>query len=135
MRESLSEVLIRHEGLRLKPYKCSARKLTIGVGRNIEDRGISEDEAMLMLRNDIAVSHTEAKSFAWYGGLCDVRKNVVISMIFNLGLPRFKLFKLMIAALECGDYEVAACEMLDSKWARQVGNRAVELSGMMRAGR
>lgn len=132
--ESLAEMLIRHEGLRLELYVCSAGKCTIGVGRNLDDRGISESEARLMLRNDIAASMHEAKSFAWYRGLCEVRQNVVISMIFNIGLPRFKSFKRMMAALDVSDYELAADEMLDSKWARQVGNRAVELSDMMRVG-
>ena len=49
----LKDMLIRHEGLKLKPYLCTAGKLTIGVGRNIQDRGITYQEAMMLLENDI----------------------------------------------------------------------------------
>lgn len=127
-------MLIRHEGLKLKPYKCSANKLTIGVGRNIEDNGISESEAMLLLDNDVAFFKSEAEKFHWFKDLNEVRKDVVINMIFNLGVPRFLGFKKMIAAMQSKKFNDAAKEMLDSKWAKQVGKRAEELAGLMRHG-
>lgn len=134
-KEKLRDMLIRHEGIRLHPYKCSADKLTIGVGRNIEDNGISISEASLMLDNDILRVHEElSMNFEWYNHLTQVRKAALIDMCFNLGLTRFKKFKNMIKAIDQTDYAVAADEMLDSKWARQVGDRADELSSMMRAG-
>ena len=135
MIEQLKKMLIRHEALRLKPYKDSVGKLTIGVGRNLDDRGITEAEAMLLLSNDIGSAMTDAQSFAWFKALDSVRQDVVLDMLFNLGKQRFSGFRKMIIAIENTDYPRAADEMLDSKWARQVGLRASELSQMMREGR
>jgi lysozyme len=121
-----------HEGVEAKPYKCTAGYLTIGVGRNIEERGLSDDEIDFLLDNDIAIAEREVRSsFDWFDDLSDVRQRVVIDMIFNLGMPRFKQFKNMIAAIEAGDWDEASSQMLDSKWARQVGSRATRLSMMM----
>lgn len=134
MIESLEDMLIRHEGLRLKPYRDSVGKLTIGVGRNLDDVGITEEEARYLLKNDIQKAVVEAKRFRWYAKLNNPRKQAIIDMIFNLGPSRFLGFKKMLAALEAGDYEAAAREMLDSKWAQQVGRRATELAEIMRTG-
>ncbi len=131
---ALEELLIRHEGLKLKTYLCTAGKTTIGVGRNLDDNGISKEEALFLLRNDIETCKQEASRFFWYEALSSVRKDVIVSMIFNLGLYRFSRFKNMIKALESKDYPEAARQMLDSKWATQVGNRAIELSKMMEKG-
>ncbi|WKZ32940.1 MAG: lysozyme [Thermodesulfobacteriota bacterium] len=132
---TLKELLIKHEGLKLKPYRCTAGKLTIGVGRNLEDRGISNDEAMYMLENDIKETIRECQTFPWYESLDNVRKTVVASMVFNLGLSRFLGFKKTIAALEAGDYHAASAEMVLSAWFTQVGKRGPELVEMMRTGR
>lgn len=132
--ETIEELLIRHEGLRLKPYRCTAGKLTIGVGRNLEDSGISGDEAMVMLANDIAKARKSLSVYTWFDGLSIVRKNVCISMVFNLGIKGFSRFKWMINCITRENYEGAADEMLNSKWAAQVGTRAYELSEMMRDG-
>ena len=133
----LQKDLIRDEGLRLKPYRCSVGKLTIGVGRNLDDVGISKDEAMAMLRNDIF----KAQRAAWqivgdhiWGGLTKTRKGVLINMCFNLGATRLRKFVKMLIAVRLGNYEKAADEMLDSKWARQVGSRAKRLAQEMRDG-
>ena len=134
MIEQLRKMLVRHEGLRLKPYQDSVGKWTIGVGRNLDDKGITEAEAMLLLSNDIGDALADAKKFAWFGQLDSARQDVIVDMIFNLGLPRFSGFRKMIAALEHGNYPEAADQMLDSKWARQVGLRASELSQMIRTG-
>jgi len=131
----MRDQLVRHEGLRLKPYRCSAGKLTIGVGRNIEDVGITEEEAMAMLSNDISrvIGELERRIPA-FASLNEVRRRVLIDMGFNLGSNRLMKFRRMLAALEAGDYAQAAVEMLDSRWARQVGNRAVSLKNMMETG-
>ena len=123
-------LLIKHESLRLKPYKCSVGKLTIGVGRNLEANGISKGEAMYMLRNDLARSHAELEKFN-FGIEPGARKAALVNMLLNLGLPRFKTFKNLIMALELKHYVIAAEEMLDSKWALQVGKRAHELARMV----
>lgn len=130
----LEELIIRHEGFELKPYRDTVGKLTIGVGRNLDDVGIHPDEASLMLKNDIERCRVEASEFVWFENLDEKRKMVIISMLFNLGLTRFLGFKKMIAALELNNFDRAAAEMLDSKWAVQVGKRAEELSAMMRYG-
>lgn len=130
------ELIKRHEGLRLKPYRCPAGKLTIGYGRNLEDVGISEEEAEVLLQNDLRRAvETAARCAAEHGVLFETlpedAKVVLTDMAFNLGF-RLSGFRRMFAALKRGDYEEAAREMLDSLWARQVGERARELSGIMK---
>ena len=130
--KKLIEELKRDEGVKLFPYKCSANKLTIGVGRNIEERGITEDEANYLLKNDLTMCVEEVESiFTWYPYLTDSRKRVIVNMVFNLGLSRFLNFKKFIDAMEQKDYETAGKEMLDSKWAKQVGDRAKRLKQMI----
>lgn len=132
----LHEMLIRHEGLRLKPYRDTKGKLTIGVGRNLDDVGITREEALLLLNNDLARVRREVeRAFPWFSSLNPVRKNVVLNMVFNLGLPRFRGFTKTIAAIEAKDWENAAREMLESRWAQQVGRRAHELAAMMKRGK
>ena len=133
--ETLVERLIKHEGLRLKPYTCTAGRLTIGVGRNLEDRGITEDEAMMMLQNDIIACRKECYSnFIWYGEMDEVRQGVILEMCFNLGIARLKGFKKMLKACELKNYTLASQEMLTSLWARQVGQRAKNLAKIMEKG-
>jgi lysozyme len=131
----LWEQLIQHEGLRLKPYRCSAGKLTIGIGRNIEDVGITEEEALVLLGNDIArVISDLDRNVPTFSGLDEIRKRVLVDMCFNLGISRLMKFRRMLAALEVSDYAQAAVEMMDSRWARQVGSRAERLKHMMKTG-
>ncbi len=131
---SIEDQLILHEGMRLKPYRCTAGKLTIGVGRNLEDKGITEDEALYMLRNDIKEITKYLERYSWYLALGPVRRKVIIDMVFNLGIIGFLGFRRMIAALERGDYEKAADEMVMSRWYQQVGARGKRLERMMRTG-
>ena len=132
----LQEMLLRHEGLRLKPYRDTVGKLTVGVGRNLDDLGISRQEALYLLRNDINRVRREVRhAFPWFDGLNGVRKNVILDMVFNMGLPGFRQFKKTIAAIREKRWREAAVEMLDSRWARQVGKRARDLSAMMETGR
>jgi lysozyme len=134
MPESLIDQIKRHEGLRLKLYVCPAGKLTIGYGRNLEERGITDDEALLMLHNDIMSARNEVNALSWFRGLDGVRQDVIVNMAFNLGLTKLLGFKKMIAAIKTRDYSTAAIEMLDSKWYADVGDRAVELARIMEEG-
>ena len=126
------EMLKRHEGLRLTVYECSAGKKTIGYGRNLEDRGITESEAEWMLDNDIqSMEQSLVSNFDFYKDLDDVRKAVLIDLAFNLGMAGLKGFKKMLKALEQGDYSEAAIQLLDSRYSRQVPNRAMELARLL----
>ncbi len=132
---SLEDQLITHEGLELKPYQCTADKLTIGVGRNIEDRGITEDEARYLLKNDIKIVEDELLSKKpMVAELDAVRQRVLVDMGFNLGIPTLLKFQNMWLAIEQEDFIQASIEMMDSRWARQVGQRAHKLSEAMRIG-
>ena len=132
---TLKERIMQHEGLRLKPYRCTAGKLTIGYGRNLDDVGISKEEAELMLDNDLSICNQECfAAFDWYSEMDQVRRGVILEMCFNLGLPRLKGFKKMLLACEHKNYSVAADEMLSSRWAGQVGQRAKTLADIMRKG-
>ena len=131
-KNKLIEELKRDEGVELRPYKCSAGFLTLGVGRNIEERGITMDESDYLLANDIAICEEEAaRVFKWFADLTDARQRAIINMIFNLGLTKLLNFKKFLGAMESGDYETAGKEMLDSRWAEQVGNRADRLEQMI----
>jgi lysozyme len=132
--QKLIENLKRHEGLRLKPYLCSEGKITIGFGRNLEDMGISEKEAEMLLMSDIQRCYEELDVFSWFHDLDQVRQEAMVNMLFNLGLPTFLEFKRTLKFMAEGAYSQAAEEMLDSKWARQVGDRATELAYMVETG-
>jgi lysozyme len=133
MSEELKNQLIRHEGLELKCYEDPVGKMTIGVGRNLDDMGITHHEAMYLLQNDIDRSKFELMTnIPFWNKLSDIRKEVLINMCFNLGITRLKTFKKMFLALEMGDYDRASSEALDSRWARQVKGRAMELAKQMK---
>ena len=136
-RDIVREQLLGHEGERLKPYRCTAGKLTIGVGRNIEDRGISKEESRYLLANDIvAVENQCWEKFQWFRGehLNDARKAAVMNMVFNMGIEGFSKFRKTIAHLEAGRWAEAADEAMDSKWSKDVGRRAVEVTTAIREG-
>ena len=124
--------LVIDEGRKKFPYHCSAGKLTVGVGRNLEDRGLREDEIDLMLRNDILEAEQIAKELVPnYSQLNDERKAVLINMAFNLGKTRLAGFKNTLAAINTGKYVEAAKGMRTSLWYTQVGNRAERLALIM----
>jgi len=134
-RDQLIEELKVDEGQVLTLYKCSAGKNTIGVGRNLDDRGITADEANYLLSNDIDICIDELEAvFPWFSTLSDARQRVVINMCFNLGLTRLLGFKKFLAAMETGDWETAAAEMLDSNWSKQVGDRSIRLRDLLLEG-
>ena len=131
--DKLKMELRRDEGFSTKPYRDSVGKLTIGVGRNIEDLGLSVAEALFMLDNDVARTIKELDlQFPWWRKMSGDRQRVLANMAFNMGITKLLGFKNTLAAMESGDYEAAATGMENSKWATQVGVRAVRLIGMMR---
>ena len=132
----LQKQLTLHEGVRLKPYRCTAGKLTIGIGRNLDDVGITQDEAMLMLRTDIARALSGVRTeLPWFEQLDNIRQRVLVDMAFNLGIDGLLAFRQTLSAIATGDYDRAATEMLNSRWAGQVGERARRLARMMRTGK
>ena len=130
----LRERLIKHEGLRLKPYLDSRGLFTIGVGRCLDRKGISEDEAYYLLQNDMVECVRLVKEkLPWAWGLDNERFSVLAEMGFQLGIDGLLLFKEFIAYLEVGDYDKAAAEMLNSKWAQEDSpRRALALFEIMR---
>ena len=135
---NLIEILKRHEGVETHAYTDSVGKITIGVGRNIDPSGgigLSTGEINHLLSNDISRVEKELyNTFDWFDSLDDVRGDALVNICFNLGLPRLMKFKKALAAMEDGDYNLAAIEWLDSVWAEQVGQRAIELSLMIETG-
>ena len=124
------------EGLRLQPYRCTAGALTIGYGRNLDAVGITQEEADIMLRADVEIAEKGAQALVGdvWTALSPTRRAVLINMTFNLGRTRLAAFKNFLAALRAADYQTAADEMLDSRWATQVGDRAQRLARQMRHG-
>ena len=138
MIEKLKQMLIRHEDEVNYAYQDSEGYWTIGVGHLIDERKggkISHKISMLILDDDIKEVIGQCdRAFDWYDTLDEVRKIVVLNMVFNLGLDGFKKFKKTIYFIRIGDYQEASIEMLDSKWASQVGIRATQLSTIMKTG-
>lgn len=130
-KEQALDLLRVHEGYRQFPYADSLGIQTIGYGRNLESRGISEPEAATLLANDIAEAESLLGKYEYYPSLSDERKAVLIDMMVNLGSTRLAGFEKMHAALCAGDYKQACVEMLDSKWADQVGQRSLTLADVM----
>jgi lysozyme len=131
----LEAELTRDEGKKAKPYKCTAGKTTIGIGRNLDDVGLSDDEIRFLLQNDINRCCVELDGrFAWWRQMSDARQRVLVNMCFNLGISRLLKFKNTLAAMSADDYKGAAAGMRNSLWAKQVGARAERLAKMMEAG-
>lgn len=132
--EQLEAELERDEDNCSHPYLCSANKLTIGIGRNLDDVGITADEARFLLRNDIARVQLELETQPWFPKLTGARRRAIMNLCFNVGLPSLLGFRKMIAAIEADDWGTAADQLLDSKYATQVGARADRLAAMLRGG-
>jgi|TARA_Y100000361_G_scaffold83941_1_gene74351 lysozyme len=133
----LIEMLRRHEGVRDKVYLCSAGYETIGVGRNISEDGLglSEDEIDYLLNNDIKRVREElTEEYYWFAGLNDARQDAMIDLSFNLGQTRLRGFVKALEAMSREEFENAADEFMDSRWSEQVGDRAVEVTEIIRTG-
>ena len=132
----LLKLLKKHEGCKLKPYYCTAGYLTIGYGRNLEANGITALEAELMLIHDIDTVQKELDSMLpwWREIQGEDRQRVLVDMGFNLGITKLCGFENTLSLIRAGHYDAAASAMLHSKWAKQVGNRAITLHNMMKKG-
>jgi lysozyme len=131
--ESLKVLLEKHEANRLKPYHDSVGKLTIGIGRNLDDVGISLEESYYLLDNDIKkVVQGLDRVLPWWKTISEARQLVLADMAFNLGIGGLLKFPKFLAHCQSAEFDQAADEMLDSRWATQVGSRAIELAKMMR---
>lgn len=131
----LRNVLTTDEGVRLKPYVDTMGKLTIGIGRNLTDTGITPEEAEAMLIHDCQIAVADLlRVFPFVNDLNGPRQIVLASMCFNLGIARLAKFQKMWAAIEKGNFTQASIEMLDSAWASQVGARAMRLAETMHSG-
>lgn len=125
----LTRDLERDEGRKRKPYKCTAGKVTIGVGRNLDDIGLTEPEIDHLLRNDLVRVCAELdRNVPWWRDMPEPHQRGLANMCFNLGWPRLSAFRRMLAALENGDGMMAALEAMDSKWSAQVGDRAARIA-------
>lgn len=135
----LTGMLTRHEASRPKPYLDTAKppKITIGIGRNLTDRGLSQDEIMYLFANDVNIAERDAKNLLGedvYAALTLNRRAAIVDMSFNLGGLRLSLFKETLRAIKEARYTDAANGMRNSLWAGQVGGRATELADMMEKG-
>lgn len=155
-RSHFLDKLIEHEGLVLTVYQDTLGIDTIGIGRNLKDRGISKEEldyldipnmeviyehgiseadARYLALNDIAIVENElCRVHPCVEELDGVRQLILMDMAFNMGVPRLCKFKKMWNAIHEQNFEAASLEMMDSKWARQVGKRAKKLSDAMKKG-
>ena len=138
-----------HEGERLKPYRCTAGKLTIGVGRNLDDRrltsdemeylfsgGITADQSAYLLNSDIDYHWTKLLNhIPWVEMLDEIRQRVMLDMAFNIGISGLLTFRRTLGHIKAGNYALASSAMLESKWATQVGQRARRLATMMKTGK
>lgn len=132
--DHLRSMLIGHEGLKLKVYNDTLGIPTIGVGRNLRDKGISPSEAQFLCENDIAdVTGALVHLFPWFLSLSSPRQMALIDMGF-MGPDKLRGFTGMIAAIQANDFQTASAQMLNSKWAAQVGVRATDLAKIMRNG-
>lgn len=120
-----------HEGRRHKPYKCTAGKTSIGIGRNLDDVGLSDDEVDYLFANDLKRAQDAASKYPWFADLSEVRQAAIVDMIFNLGPSRFAGFRKFIQAMSERQYARAAAELVDSRWFRQVRRRASRIRLMI----
>lgn len=146
MDQELIDQFIDHEAYRRQVYDDKTGKPigkgsvvvgipTVGIGRNLVHNGISQEEAIYLLENDVARFEREVRSaLPWFDGLDPVRKRVLIDMAFNVGTEKLLVFQRMLGAFSRGEYSLAAQHLMDSKYATQVGRRAVHLAHMLRTG-
>ena len=131
----IEQQIIEHEGFSRTTYLCTAGKTSIGFGRNLTDKGITKEEAKFLLRNDIFECYIDLDTLIFPGQFLNWPNELQYAMIdmrFQMGLAGFRSFKKMIQALRIDDRVVAAAEAIDSKWYKQVPNRAKTIVKMIR---
>lgn len=129
----------KHEGFRATAYTCPAGKLTIGIGRCIDisvaGAGITQDEAEYLLRQDINRFTAMTRGLiVTFDSLDEVRQETLVELCFNMGPANLGKFTRMLAAIDVKDWDTAAAELLDSRYAAQVGQRAITLADQLRTG-
>jgi len=139
MRIELLHDLKRDEGFKLKAYKDSVGLWTIGIGHLLGETlrmaEITEQEAYALFNQDVELAIVGARQlFDYWDLITPVRQDALINMTFNLGPTRLAGFKKFIAAVNAKMWNLAAQEMMDSKWAKQVGDRALRLKHMIQTG-
>lgn len=135
LRQICRKLEIHHEGMRLFPYIDSRGLDSIGAGRCIQRVGISAQEAIMLLDNDLDYHYARlADTFEWFEHLDPVRKAVLIDMSYNMGFKNLCEFTQTIDAISKGEFDRAAQDMLSSKWAQEVPTRAKEDAEMIRTG-
>lgn len=130
----LVDQLKGHEGYRQYPYTCTGGALSVGYGHNLQAKGLTREQAEMVLQDDVHEVLVELHKYSFFNALDPVRQTVLGNMAFNLGVNGLFRFRKMIAAVRLGNFDLAASEMLDSLWAKQVGNRAIELADLMKYG-
>lgn len=131
---TLQDDLIRDEGMKLKPYTDTVGKLTIGVGRNLTDNGVTPDEARAMLTLDISRHNADlTANIPWWLDMPEPARRGLSNICFNIGWPRLSGFHNMLAALKEGRWDDAGSEALASAWATQVGARAERIAALFRS--
>lgn len=134
-RDQLIDRLVVHEGLKNKPYRDTVGKLTVGIGRDLDDVGISNDEAKYLCLNDVIKVEAELDhNLPWWRNMDEVRQQVLAEMCFNIGISHLLGFHTMLGYMQVGNTSGAAEEMLNSHWASQVGQRAKDLALAMKIG-
>lgn len=119
-RNALIAELIGDEKLRLKPYEDTRGVLTIGVGRNLRDKGLSKGEALTLCDNDVAECLMDLRTFDWFGSLSPIRQRAIVNFRFNVGAGTFRMFVQLLAAMAARDYVAAGDALVDSQWYHQV---------------
>jgi lysozyme len=133
--DKLAAQLVIDEDKRSKIYTDTRGKVTGGVGRNLSDRGFSEDEIQLMLKNDINMVEKQLDAnLPWWREMSEERQNVLANMCFNMGITKLLQFKTTLDCMQQGRYKEASVAMLNSVWAKQVGARAGRLALIMLGG-
>lgn len=129
------DLIQRHEGKSLKLYKDSLGLYTIGYGRLLDPSmgGISDDEALYLLDNDIAKAHVACGAYPWFAKLSDAREAAMLDLMFNMGPKRLAGFVKFLTAMSKEDWNTAADELMNSKWYGQVGKRGPEIVALIRS--
>jgi lysozyme len=129
----ISDMLEKHEGFRQFVYKDSLGIETIGIGRNLKSRGVTRAEALYLLENDIADFTKQLRDrLYWFDSIHEDAQLVLIDMAFNMGLGGLMTFTQTLELIKNENYKKASETMLQSKWAQQVGTRAIELSNILK---
>jgi lysozyme len=132
---TLQNELIRDEGLKLKPYRDTVGKLTVGCGRNLDDVGITETEAKYLMANDIvSVCAGLDRALPWWRAIADARQRALVNIAFNVGVHGLLGYRKMLEAMQAGDFKTAAAECLDSDAARDLPNRYHRIANLIEEG-